>query len=282
MAVVGDADRPLERLDQLRSQQVGRLVGLEAADVDAADGHPLGDLVLARVVVGVGREGAADEQQDEEECDDDRPAAEAPLLLLSLGGSVAVAGMVVHWVCAHAGFGQRLRSPPAGESVGRSIGGRKGGPPVQPGVRLRSRRFGPPPAARDRRARRRRRCRPRLADLPLHVRAPAQELLDLALVAVGLGRPRQHRAEAQVLAELEDRLARGVAVGEAGGLELAVVEAAAEAELVEHLLGDAEAEALAAGRWRGPVPHGGRIGSGGLPSRPATSDRARTPSAPTL
>ena len=53
-----------------------------------------------------------------------------------------------------------------------------------------------------------------------HVRAPAQELLDLALVAIALlaGAAAQDRLQAQVLAELEHGLARGVAVAEAGRL----------------------------------------------------------------
>ena len=58
-----------------------------------------------------------------------------------------------------------------------------------------------------------------------HARAVAQELLDLALVAVGLAAaPREDRREALVLAQALHRLARRVAVAVAGRLEPAVVE----------------------------------------------------------
>src|SRR5204863_9220529 len=64
----------------------------------------------------------------------------------------------------------------------------------------------------------------------LHVGAPAQELLDLALVRVGVFDPSHDRCEPEVLAELQNRLAARVAVTEAGGLEQSVVEPAAEAK----------------------------------------------------
>src|SRR4051794_3745578 len=95
---------------------------------------------------------------------------------------------------------------------------------------------------RSRRIRRRRRrvdqsfVAARLTCLPLHVRAPAQELLDLALVAIGLLDAGHHRAEAKVLAEPQNGLARGEGVTESRCLQLAIVEAAAEAHLVQHLL----------------------------------------------
>src|SRR5207248_6533566 len=68
-----------------------------------------------------------------------------------------------------------------------------------------------------------------LLALAPHIRAPAQELLDLALVAIGLADAGQDRLQAQVLAVLLDRLARRVAVEEARGLEAAVVDTAPEA-----------------------------------------------------
>src|SRR4029079_7152091 len=66
--------------------------------------------------------------------------------------------------------------------------------------------------------------------------AVAQELLELALVAVALGlRAAEDRLDALVLAEAEDRLAGREAVAVAGRLEAAVVEAAAEAHLAQDL-----------------------------------------------
>src|SRR5436305_1458676 len=59
-----------------------------------------------------------------------------------------------------------------------------------------------------------------------HVRAPAQEVLDLALVAVRLGGAAHDRVQALVLGELHHRLAGRVAVAEADRLELAVVDRA--------------------------------------------------------
>src|SRR3954447_4003642 len=83
-------------------------------------------------------------------------------------------------------------------------------------------------------------------------RAPAQELLHLPLVAVARvavgDRPRP-----QVAAECEDGLPRGRAEAVAGRLELAVVEAAAVAELLEHLRRDAHAD--------GPQRGGGETGA---------------------
>src|SRR4051794_24759246 len=64
-----------------------------------------------------------------------------------------------------------------------------------------------------------------------HVWAPAQELLDLALVAVRLPDAGKDGLQAQMLAELLDGLARRVAVAEAGCLEAAVVPGAPQPKL---------------------------------------------------
>src|SRR5215210_525608 len=68
-----------------------------------------------------------------------------------------------------------------------------------------------------------------------HARAVAQELLHLAFVAIGLDLAAPDGRHAQVLGERLHGLPRGVAQGHARRLELAVVDAAAEAQLVEHL-----------------------------------------------
>ena len=78
---------------------------------------------------------------------------------------------------------------------------------------------------------------------PPDVGAAAQELLDLGLVAEGLGGPGEQRRQALVAAQVDDRLARRVAVGVARGLQAPVIEGAAKAHLVEHLAGDAQAGA---------------------------------------
>src|SRR4051812_3951282 len=71
-------------------------------------------------------------------------------------------------------------------------------------------------------------------------RAVAQELLHLALVAVRRAVATQP-GHAQVLREALDGLARRVAQPVAGGLELAIVETAAVAQLLRDLVGDADA-----------------------------------------
>ena len=88
----------------------------------------------------------------------------------------------------------------------------------------------------------------------LHVGTPAQEVLDLPLIAVGLLRAAEDGVQAHVLGERDDRLARRVLVDEPGGLELAVVEPAAEAELAEHLGRDAQAEPAKGGRRESGAP----------------------------
>src|SRR4051812_48100318 len=77
-----------------------------------------------------------------------------------------------------------------------------------------------------------------------HVRAPAQELLDVALVAIGVlpGPRAQDRREAQMLAEPDHGLARGEAVAKAGCLEEAVVDPTPEAQKVLELDRDAQPE----------------------------------------
>src|SRR3954451_8168657 len=76
----------------------------------------------------------------------------------------------------------------------------------------------------------------------LHAGAPAQELLDLALVDVALLAALEERRGALMLAQLGQGLAGGVAVLVTRRLELAVVEPAAVAELAEHLGRDPHAE----------------------------------------
>src|SRR5215216_3521653 len=66
----------------------------------------------------------------------------------------------------------------------------------------------------------------------LHVRAPAEEVLHLALVAVRLLRAPHDRVQPQVLAQLLDGLAARVLVVEAGRLVAPVVHPAAEAHLL--------------------------------------------------
>src|SRR3954462_5286280 len=66
--------------------------------------------------------------------------------------------------------------------------------------------------------------------------AAAQELLHLALVAVAVAVAlAEQRRDPLVLAQSHDRLARREVVAVAGRLELAVVDRAAEAQLLEHL-----------------------------------------------
>src|SRR6185437_14026586 len=77
--------------------------------------------------------------------------------------------------------------------------------------------------------------------LPAHAGTPAQELLDLALVAVRLVLVAPQRADPHGLRVLEDRLAAREAEVVAGGLELAVVQPAPVAELVEDLRREAHA-----------------------------------------
>src|SRR5204863_1576774 len=90
--------------------------------------------------------------------------------------------------------------------------------------------------------------------LAADVRAPAQELLDLALVRVGLLGAAHHRSEAQLLAKLQGGLPRRVAVVEPGRLEEPVVDPASESKLVQDLVGDPEAEPAqrAGGQPRAP------------------------------
>src|SRR5436190_1843932 len=88
------------------------------------------------------------------------------------------------------------------------------------------------------------------------MRTPPQEILDIPLVLIRLPHRAKDRVEPHVLAQLDDGFPRGVAIDEAGGLELAVVEAAAEAELAEHLRRDVDAE---------PAQHAG--GDAGAPWR---------------
>src|SRR3954447_8800597 len=77
--------------------------------------------------------------------------------------------------------------------------------------------------------------------LPAHVRAPAQELLDLAFVTVRLPLIAPQRAHAHGLRMLEDGLAAREAEVVAGALELAVIQPAPVAQLVEDLGRQADA-----------------------------------------
>jgi hypothetical protein len=82
-------------LQELVAEKAGRLIVVEAADVDAVDGDAVGDLVAARVVVGVGGEGATDEEDDEDPDGDDQPAVGAPVAVDRLfQGPVTVAGVI--------------------------------------------------------------------------------------------------------------------------------------------------------------------------------------------
>src|SRR3954453_10920675 len=86
-----------------------------------------------------------------------------------------------------------------------------------------------------------------------YARAAAQELLDLALVAVPVAVAlAEQRGEALQLAQLQDGLAGGEAVAVAACLQLAVVDRAPEAQLLEHLGRDPEP---------GPAQSGGRESS---------------------
>src|SRR5918999_4436529 len=71
-----------------------------------------------------------------------------------------------------------------------------------------------------------------LRGLAPHVRAPAQELLDLALVGVRAVVAAEDRVEPEVLPELDRGLSRRIAVVESRRLVLAIVESPAEAKLV--------------------------------------------------
>src|SRR6476659_1947706 len=91
--------------------------------------------------------------------------------------------------------------------------------------------------------------RPRLAlqfcwrvILPTYRGAVAQEFLDFALVAVRRSAIPLDRRDPQVLGEGLDGLARCMAQRRSRGLELAVVDAAAEAQLGEHLGRHVDAE----------------------------------------
>src|SRR5262249_16611135 len=53
-AVVADAERVTEWRQQLAPDRLLRFGGVHAPHVDAADRHPVGDLVTLRVIVGVG------------------------------------------------------------------------------------------------------------------------------------------------------------------------------------------------------------------------------------
>ena len=117
--------------------------------------------------------------------------------------------------------------------------------------------------------------------LAAHARAAAQEILDLALVAV-LARPvAQQRVDALVLAELLDGLA---------GREAQAVAVAFRRRLSSPwpkrrwltISGQMCTPRRRAMGSASSVPHGGRTGSSGLPSSPAISESARTPSAATL
>src|SRR5688572_958351 len=79
------------------------------------------------------------------------------------------------------------------------------------------------------------------AALRADARAVAQEVLDLALVAVGLLIHLLEGLAAQRLGHPHGGLAGRVAQPVAGGLELAVVQAAAEAQVLDDLVGDVEA-----------------------------------------
>src|SRR5439155_20365487 len=93
-----------------------------------------------------------------------------------------------------------------------------------------------------------------------HVGAPAQELLDLALVGVRALDAPHHRSEPQVLAQLEHGLAGRVPVAESGGLEQAVVDSAPEAKLVVDLFVDTVAEPTTLARAQARTPRrNGRI-----------------------
>src|SRR5437879_1426148 len=87
---------------------------------------------------------------------------------------------------------------------------------------------------------RRGRCRRKIARRTLvlralaNTRAPAEEVLDLLLVTVWLLHTAEHRAKPQVLAELDDGLARRVAELETRRLQLAVVEPPPISELKQH------------------------------------------------
>src|SRR5207244_11444725 len=65
--------------------------------------------------------------------------------------------------------------------------------------------------------------------------APAQEVLDLLLVVIGLGAFPQHLAQPQMLRKGEHGLARRVAEAETSALELAIVERPSVPQLTLHL-----------------------------------------------
>src|SRR5829696_938354 len=90
--------------------------------------------------------------------------------------------------------------------------------------------------------------------LAADVRAVAEELLDLALVAIWRTAAAAQLAHAQVLREPRDGLPRRVAQREARGLELAVVQAAAVAQLLGHLLPDPHAGHAQGGRGQARPP----------------------------
>src|SRR4051794_4617096 len=73
---------------------------------------------------------------------------------------------------------------------------------------------------------------------PAHARAVAEELLDLALVAVRLPLALAQIAHPELLREALQGLARRVPERRAGGLELAVVHPTPETQLLGHLVRD--------------------------------------------
>ena len=87
-------------------------------------------------------------------------------------------------------------------------------------------------------------------------RAAAQELLDLALVAIPAVPTAEQRPQPLMGAKLQHRLPRRVAEGEAAGLQPAVVQTAARAQLPQELQRDGEARAGADRRRRTRSPTG--------------------------
>ena len=67
VAFVADLERVLQRHQKLMVHALFGFGRGEAADVDAADRHPVGDLVLLGIVVGVGDRA----QPEDEGCGDD-------------------------------------------------------------------------------------------------------------------------------------------------------------------------------------------------------------------
>ena len=112
-----------------------------------------------------------------------------------------------------------------------------------------------------------------------HVRAPAQEFLDLALVAAVLVDPASP-IHAQVVPEFRHGLARGVAVAEPR-LWSRRLSTPRPYRRLSISLGIRKPR-LRSGPARRPVPHGGSTGAGRFESSEIASLRARTPSPATL